>query len=183
MKRIFLRDLMVPLKDYATVNQDATLYEALIALEKAQEKFNKNQYTHRAILVYNGDQIVGKIDQIDLIKGLEQGYAHIKEVEKVPYSGYTKFFLKSLAEKHNLWQEPMKDICRKGTKIKVRDIMHTSEEGEYVDIDDTLDEAIHQIVMGRRQSLLVTDENKIVGILRLTDIFSHICEVMKTCEY
>ncbi len=182
MKTIFVKDLMLPLKDYATVNQDDTLYEALAALEKAQEKFDKNRYTHRAVLVYDGDQIVGKISQIDLIKGLEQGYAHIKEIEKIPYSGYTKAFIKSLAEKHNLWQQPMKDICRKGAKIKVKDIMHTPDEGEYVSLEDTLDQAIHQIVMGHHQSLLVTDENRIVGILRLTDIFSRIGEVMKTCE-
>ena len=35
-------------------------------------------------------------------------------------------------------------------------------------------EAIHQLVMGRHQSLLVTKGKDIVGILRLTDVFREI---------
>jgi len=38
----------------------------------------------------------------------------------------------------------------------------------------TLDEAIHILIMGHQQSLLVTREREIVGILRLTDVFSAI---------
>jgi predicted transcriptional regulator len=65
--------------------------------------------------------------------------------------------------------------------IKAKDIMYKPVEGEYVEADATLDEAIHQLVMGRHQSLLVTEKGRIVGILRLTDVFDQICEVMKTC--
>ena len=35
-----VKDLMVPLSEYATVSEDATLYEAVAELEKAQEEFN-----------------------------------------------------------------------------------------------------------------------------------------------
>ena len=38
--------------------------------------------------------------------------------------------------------------------------------------DATLDEAIHLLVMGHQQSLLVKRDKTIVGILRLTDVFS-----------
>jgi len=43
-------------------------------------------------------------------------------------------------------------------------------------------EAIHQLVMGHRQSLLVTSDENIVGILRLTDVFMHIFQEMSACE-
>ncbi len=36
METIFVKDLMVPLEGYATVPQEATLREAVLALEKAQ---------------------------------------------------------------------------------------------------------------------------------------------------
>jgi predicted transcriptional regulator len=36
----------------------------------------------------------------------------------------------------------------------------------------TLDEAIHLLIMGHHQSLLVKRDDQIVGILRLTDVFS-----------
>ncbi|MEX1325835.1 MAG: CBS domain-containing protein, partial [Desulfobacterales bacterium] len=43
---------------------------------------------------------------------------------------------------------------------------------ECVNEDATLDEAIHLLIMGHHQSLLVKRDDKIVGILRLSDAFS-----------
>ena len=182
MKTINVKKIMVPIGEYATVDEDATLNEALTALETAQKQQAGEGYKHRAVLVYakNGD-IVGKLSQLDLIMGLERGYAQVEDLKRVSYSGYSRSFLKSLAQKHNLWSGPLKDICRKGVTLKARDIMYRPVEGEFVEADATLDEAIHQLVMGRHQSLLVTENGKIVGILRLTDVFVQICEVMKTC--
>ena len=44
MREYFIRDLMVPLAEYATVSETATLYEAVLALEKAQEEFDHRRY-------------------------------------------------------------------------------------------------------------------------------------------
>ena len=52
MKILTVRYLMVPLSEYAVVSKEATLYEAVVALEKAQEKFDKTRYRYRAILVF-----------------------------------------------------------------------------------------------------------------------------------
>ena len=57
--------------------------------------------------------------------------------------------------------------------------MHVPTEGEYVDEDATQDEAIHQLVLGHHQSLLVTKEGKITGILRLSDVFEAVFFKMK----
>jgi predicted transcriptional regulator len=50
--------------------------------------------------------------------------------------------------------------------------MHTLSADECVSENATLDEAIHHLVMGHQQSLLVKRDDTIVGILRLTDVFS-----------
>ena len=64
----------------------------------------------------------------------------------------------------------------------MRDVMYSPSEGEYVREDATLAEAIHQLVIGRHQSLLVTRDKDIVGILRLTDVFTEVCDRMKACQ-
>jgi len=53
MEIIAVEDLMVPIEEYVTVNEDATLYEAVKTLEKAQEELDRKRYhyLHRAILV------------------------------------------------------------------------------------------------------------------------------------
>ena len=183
MKTIKVKELMVPFEEYATVDEDANLYEAVLALEKAQERFRQDRYRHRAVLVTDKKQnIVGKVSQLDLIRGLETGYKRIGDLRYVSHSGFTIEFVKSLIQKNQLWQRPLNEICGKASNIIVKEIMYTPTEGEYVDEETTLDGAIHQLVMGRHQSLLVTRGDKIVGVLRLTDVFMEICKAMKACQ-
>ena len=51
MKTITVKELMVPLKEYATVHREATLRETVLALEKAQMTLDPSRHKHRAILV------------------------------------------------------------------------------------------------------------------------------------
>ena len=54
--------------------------------------------------------------------------------------------------------------------------------GEYIEEDASLDEAIHLLVMGRYQSLLVKKGDSITGILRMSDVFKGICDKVRTCS-
>ena len=76
---------------------------------------------------------------------------------------------------------PLDDICRKAGEQNVKQFMGTPTEGEYVSEGASLDVAIHQLIMGHHQSLLVTRGGKIVGILRLTDVFAVVFHRMKEC--
>jgi len=183
MKKLKVKDLMVPLDEYATVSEDANLYEAIQALEEAQKRFKKDHYKHRAVLVFGKKgNIVGKLSQLDVIVGLESGYKNVGELKGVTRSGFTSELIRSMIEKYRLWDKPLDDICRKATRIKVKNIMYTPTVGEYVEEEASLDQAIHQLMIGRHQSLLVTGNEKIVGVLRLTDIFTHICDRIKACQ-
>ncbi len=174
---------MVPLAEYATVHQDATLYEAVMALEKAQAKFDQARYMHRAILVLDNDnRVVGKLSQIDVIRGLEPGYRNTETPSEIKHWGLSKQAVATMMKDLQLWQTPLEDICKKAGLINVRDIMYTLDEGEYVSQDASLDEAIHQFVMGKHQSLLVIDNNSVIGILRLTDVFSTLIQIVSRCE-
>lgn len=183
MKSIKVKDVMVPLAEYATVSEESTLYEAILALEEAQQKFVQGHYKHRAILVFDkNNQIVGKLSQLDVIRGLEPRYEEIGDLRAVSRFGYRPEFIKSMLKNYSLWQKPLDDICRKASRIKVRGIMYTPTEGEYVQEEASLNEAIHQLVMGHHQSLLVLKGKDIVGILRLTDVFKEIWDLIKTCQ-
>jgi len=183
LKTIKVKELMVPLAEYASVSQGATLYEAVMALEEAQQHYDKQAYKHRAILVFDErNKIVGKLSQLDVLKALEPKYGEIDNDKRVSHWGLSASFIKSMMVNYDLWQKPMENICRKAMDIIVKDIMYTPVEKEYVTEDSTLDEAIHQLVMGYHQSLLVTRNNEVVGILRLTDVFSKICDAIKSCQ-
>ena len=77
MELLKVKDLMVPLDEYGTVSQDDCLYEAVLALEKAQEDLDRERYMylHRAILVFDDTRkIVGKVSQLDILRALEPKY-------------------------------------------------------------------------------------------------------------
>jgi len=183
MQYHMVKELMVPLAEYATVPEAATLYEIVLALEKAQREFDQSRYRHRAVLVFdNQRQVVGKISQLDILKALEPKYKQVQDTRSISRFGYSPRFLKKMLEQFRLWDQPLQDICKKAGRMKAKDFMYTPTEGEYIREDATLDEAIHQLVMGHHQSLLVTREKEIVGILRVTDVFREICDTIKTCE-
>jgi CBS domain-containing protein len=179
-----VKDLMVPLQEYATVREDASLQAAVLALEEAQKKFHHDRYKHRAILVLDkSGRVAGKLSQLDVLKGLEAGYKKMGDFKGISHTGFSTEFIKSMVDKYDLWKKPLEDICRRSPHIKVKEIMYTPTEGEYVPMDATLDQALHQLVVGHHQSLLVTKDGKeIVGILRLTDVFQEISEMIKACN-
>ena len=182
MKSI-VKDLMVPLHEYATVPEDATLFEAVMALEQAQSEFDQNRYRHRAVLILGKDaNVVGKVSQLDILRALEPKYGDMGHQVPLSRFGYSPKFMTSLLEKFSLWDTPIHDICKKAMGLKVTTFMYVPTEGEYVSENTSLTEAIHFLVMGHHQSLLVTRGETIVGILRLTDVFKEITQIVKDCN-
>ncbi|MDY6974359.1 MAG: CBS domain-containing protein [Thermodesulfobacteriota bacterium] len=182
MKEITVKQLMVPLDEYPTVSEDATLFEAVMALEKAQEEFDQTRYRHRAILIYDKNKhIVGKISQLDALRALEPKYGEMGDQRSISRAGFSPQFLRAMLEQHSLWDKPLTDVCGKAAKHHVKDFMYTPTEGEYVEETATLNEAIHQLIMGHHHSLIVTSGKDIVGILRLTDVFKEVFNTMKAC--
>lgn len=170
-----VKDIMVPLSEYPTVSREATLRDAVDALEKAQENLDPTRYRHRAVLVYDENKkIVGKVSQLDVLKSLEPKYEEMKDSRSLTRFGFSKEFMQSLFKQFNLLDKPLDDIGKKAGKLKVKEIMYTPSDGEFVDETATLNEAIHQLVMGHHQSLLVTRGDDIVGILRQTDVFKEV---------
>ena len=183
MKKRIVKDLMVPLSEYATVSETASLADAIFALEMSQEKFDPARYPHRAILVLDDSGwVCGKIDQIDLLKALEPKYDALQSREGMAHLVFTKKFIQSMLTSYNLWETPMEEICGKGANRRVKDFMHIPVESEYIEENASLDVAIHLLISQRFQSLLVIREAEVVGILRLTDVFTEVVAAIKACR-
>lgn len=184
MKTKLIKDLMVPISEYATVPEDATLCEAVASLKQSQERFDKGKYRHRAILVYGpNNDIVGKISMISVLRGLEPKYEEMLSDKDSKYvTGFTRRYQKVMMEQLQLWESPLARICEKSAHLLVKTFMDTPHEREFIEAEASLDEAIHQLVLGSHQSLLVTEDEKVVGILRLTDVFEVVAEAVTACE-
>ena len=182
MKTVIVKELMIPLEEYATVPREATLYAAILSLEKAQTALEPSRYKHRAILVLDqSGKVLGKITMKDILIALEPNYGNLEGMGVLARSGYSPNLIKDMLDGNALWLKPMQFICERATQLKVSDFVRPSEKGEHIDENATLDEAIHQLVMYPYISLLVTRADVVVGILRLSDVFAKICDKIKTC--
>jgi len=182
MKTIPLKELMVPLADYATVSREATLREAVMALEEAQKTLDPSRHKHRAILVLDETgKVVSKITMKNILVALEPKYGKIEGMDVLERSGYSPDMIKDMLEDNVLWMEPLQFICERAAGLKLIDFIQAPSAGEYIDENATLAEATHRLVISPYHSLLVNRGDKVVGILRLSDLFSKICEIMKNC--
>lgn len=182
MERLFVRDFMSPLDGFVAVSEDDSLYDAVIAMEEAYDKYGETRYQRRAVLVYGEKaKVVGKVSQLDILRALEPKYEDIGESTSMTRFGFSPRFLKAMLSQFELWKRPLDELCRGAVKLKVKDFMYTLTKGEYIQEDAPLSEAIHLLVAGHHQSLLVTGDSEIVGILRLVDLFKAVCQRIKAC--
>ncbi len=182
MNRI-VKDLMVPISEYATVNKSATLFEAVLALERAQENYDQTKSQHRAVLVMDDkNKIVGKLSQLNVLRALESGNEQSDNVEEIEKYSFSPKFIANLKEQSRLKGTTFKKMCLKPAGMNVVKFMKTLSENQYVEENTSLDVAIYQLLTGPFLSLMVVKDEEAVGILRLTDIFLAVVNAMKENE-
>ncbi len=178
-----VKDLMVPLSEYATVPIGSTLFEAVLALEKAQEEFDHTKYRHRGVLILDENKrVIGKLSHMDALRALEPEEEKNNGINELIKFGFSNKFVSGLRKQERLKAAPLNDLCKKTLEMKVEDFMRATAEGETIDHEASLDIAIHQLVLGNHLSLLVTQKKGVIGILRLADVFAAVFHTMKTCE-
>jgi hypothetical protein len=168
-----VKDLMLPLNEYALIDEDATLFDAFFGLEEAQSKVHDDKQPHRAILVLNKErEVVGKIGHLAFLKALEPKYSNLGNLSALSQARISPEYIESIMEDFRFWDGDIADICKRSKKVKVKDVMHPITEN--IDEEATLMDAIHRIIIWQCLSVLVTRGSVVVGILRLSDIFDEI---------
>ncbi len=179
-----VKDHMIPISEYATVVLGTSLADALTALEKAQEAHTSNKYQHRAILVLdnNGD-VVGKIGQLRALEAIEPKYDFNEKIKEIKKYNFSEEYLADLRDRYRS-EEPIlkRDSLQAIAKKKVEEFMQKPKAGSFVSEDCSLDKAVHKLAAGRLQSLLVSRSGKIVGVLRLADVFAVVFHEIKVLE-
>lgn len=181
MENMKIREFMVPIDEFPKISNNASFYEALMALEDAQKKYLEQKNRQRILLVEDENgKVVGKISPIDMIRGLEPKFTQVEVDENLVRFG-VGYALKSMQEEARLWQTPFGDLCRKAKDVQIKDFINASPEKQAVNVDDRLVKAFNWFVMGRYDSLFVYEGDEIVGLLRFSDVYNKINETMKEC--
>ncbi len=174
-----VKDLMVSLEDYAIVDENATLLDAVVELERAQSRLAEGRMKHRAVLIRNRNgKIIGKLGHLAFLKALEPKYSTLGDLSTLARAGLSPEFVNSMMDTYRFWDYKLVDICKRARNIKVKDVCHPITEN--IDENAPLTEAIHKFVMWQSLSIPVTRGSEIVGLLRLSDLYTEMARLIKT---
>jgi len=161
---------MTPIDQYTTISEEASLKDAFMALEGALRGEQQADSSHPrdfAVLVLGKNrQVIGRLVVWDVLKGLET-------------QTVTRVDSMSMIEGYSTWRQPLANLTTKARYIKVRNLVKALDKREYISEEANLDEALRKLVSNRFLSLIVTSKEKTVGVLRVVDVFSKVCERLK----
>ncbi len=187
MHSITVNDLMVPLEDYTTIDHNASLGEAIEALRSSRRQTMAEDPARprdRAVLVLDDeDHVVGKLSPFEILAGLEPKYERGRGMSAAARAssriGIASHTIDAMLEEYSLWQKPLKNLVEKAANVKVNQLMRELPAADRIKASESLNKAIHQIVLGHHQSLIVTDEGRVTGILRLSDVINAVGEMIE----
>lgn len=166
-----VRELMRPTDEFPRISNQATFMEAVAALEKADLEFKSGKAPERILLVYDGaGNIVGKLSPMDVVQGLEPNYANIDDLKATPYYQLIR-----------MWHRPLGELCKKAYSVKIHTFIKMPTSDHIVKADDKMDSAFHLFIVNRHDSLFVQDGSYLVGLIRFSDVYKKIREIITSC--
>lgn len=178
----FVRDLMVSASRCGHIRQEVTIGAAIPMLESGYDGTSAGEeaLNHTTLLVLNNDNsVVGKLSPTEIVRNMDRIYHSQQGDENIAHtaaSGLTPALLKSLTQNSPLRCESFERICQYVFNLRVVDCMVPPQNNQCVLESDRLEVAIHKLAIGAHQSLLVTSEERIVGILKLSDVFKQLTQ-------
>jgi len=176
-----VRDVMLALDEYTTIDSECTVREALVALNKVQLGLTYDRHHHRALLVLGaGGEVVGKLTHWAILRALEWDPVGANGVRSLERAGMDERFIDTLRRRMRRCGGSLTAMCRAAGSVRVRDAMLPT--GESIAEETPLRTAIERMVAERCQSLIVADQHQVTGILRLSDVFEEVADLIRGTE-
>lgn len=168
-----VREIMLPLEEYAVVGEDATVLDALQALRAAQGVLPPDRQPHRAVLVRNRrGGIIGKVHYFAFLRAMLPERANLQAREALKRAGVGADLQESSLRMLDLLAGDLVDLCQRARSVLVRDVYSSATVS--IQESATIPDAIAEFLAHQTHSLLVRRREETVGILRLSDLFDEV---------
>jgi CBS domain-containing protein len=166
-----VRDIMIHIDDYSKVSEEDTVKDAIATLMSSFNKFVScgriMETGHRSLLVYDqGGKVTGILSIMDLIEALRPAYLSATRPGTASMIQYSSMFWVGL------FTNQVKALAKK----KVGDIM--SQSPMSVEHNTNLMEVADLMFTSQIRRMLVTDKEKIIGVVREQEIFFEIANII-----
>jgi CBS domain-containing protein len=167
-----IKDLMIPIKDYAVASPDNTLQEIILKMRKVYCEIDADEKCteagHRTGLVMTDDKLVGIIDFQTILRALMPEIAG-KLSDKLAALGVSIAFAEADAHDLDAARAGFKERVLQNARTKVGDIM-LKLRGQ-IESDAEIMKALKIMHRNRVTVLPVFEGDKVVGVLRDSDLF------------
>jgi CBS domain-containing protein len=162
-----VKEILVPISDYPNIGDGASVKDAFLILKNNFEKGKG----YRSILVLDErNQLKGVLSLADLIKAVEPQF--LKVTKPDAYQGISVGYpALSL-----IWQELFSEECKEEAKKPVKEVMAPVQAT--VTLEDPIAKAAYLLIMTNSRVLPVLDKDKVIGVVRLVDVFKEITDVV-----
>ncbi|UCG84870.1 MAG: CBS domain-containing protein [Gemmatimonadota bacterium] len=172
MKQV--REVMVPIDQYPSVRDNATLAEAIAVIDSARLDVGGRKSQPRLLLVFDEIQLlVGYVRRRDIMRGLEPQFLVSQPLE------YRKMRFDVPADP-NLTELPFDRTVsriRQQAGKPVSDVMLPIPTT--INADDHLMKAIHEMVTLNLYLIPVIDKKRLVGVVRSVDMIHELAQLLK----
>lgn len=180
MDKLKVEDLMVPVNEMASINENAGFVEAVEGLAQVLEEFKANKRRSRTLLVVDDEgTVVGKITPTDILRSLEPSYAKLLDEGISAHVSKFGYLINSMREGVQQTAHPWTSMCSRIKSLKVRDFIKAPPQSQIIEAGETMDEAVHRFVLARHDALFVTDGKYFVGLLGLSPVYQEIVDRVK----
>ena len=173
MADVRAKDIMIPLNDYPHIPHFFTLKQAVVLMENSTIKVGDRVSLPRSILVFDEKyQLVGLVRRRDLLRGLEPDF-----LRRMPLQNRRELF--DVSVDSNLAEVTAgriaSEVIHQGER-QVSELVHPLDAR--VKQTDSLARIVHEMVSHHQNLVPVTDENRIVGVVRSVDVFHEVAKLV-----
>ncbi len=157
-----VQDLMIHLEDYPHIPYWFTLNQAVIIIREAAIKF-EGSFEPRALLFFDERyQLLGLVTLKDLIRGLEADILEKPGSEQRSWKEITG---------QELWRQAEKPVSQVMSPFKI-----------FLDSNDSLVKALALMLQANVEKIPVMTAGRVVGLIRLADLFQELSKVLLSQE-
>lgn len=179
-----VKDLMIPISEYETIDSDAPLCEVLIMLKDHYMQFKPHSEArfNKSIFVIDAENtIIGKLSMYHFIRALVPENSKKDELRAIntilsSRAREVSEEILEIQERFEWLNKSFFDLVKKEAIKNIRDCMAPAHA--VLKEDDSINWALYSMFKIQVRELLVMREKNVVGVLNFTKIFEELMEII-----
>lgn len=182
----WVKDLMVPISEYATIGLDRTLADALQALVESQAHVKEGRQPHRTVLVQRSDGVfVGKLGYHEILGALRPEQMSFALDDVMRRAGVSQDMVNTSIASLEFLSQELPDLCDRACHMKIKNLL--LQRPNTIGVNASLDDLIERFVNHTETALLAVDGDDVLGVVRISDLFDEVVRTAlgtdeKTCD-